>query len=1047
MKTRTKKIFIAVMVLLIVVIGGMAIYHAYLRPEALRNMVQLALEAKLQKKIVITNFEIDVLNRPQVTLEKITLSGGDGGYSMEADSVSARFSPWYLLLGQLEIKQVTLNNPRFIIDFEKITSQGETPKLPSIKIEQGRARLIYKTHVVDVVNIRGILSNRRAKLDADALGGTISISAAKIFQTWRGNATTSGINLSQMDSGYKGISNMDVTFKKNEKEYEFSADLTGKNLKLPWGKSISKAGLTINAHGNKETLDIEKMALKSSLIDATGTAKLTGLKDPHNVHIDLNLKSDEFDYENMVDALPTAQFPEWLKELLTLHIRGGRSQVKFLRYQGTLNEATVWRTCVNNLQVSLSINGQNFSLYQGPRVTGVTGLFSIAKGSIELNNLTGLVNASRIKLVNVKFPDIGSRGFRVAVVVDVDMPVADFVPTWRACVAPLSVRRLLDPISAVEAGRIQGLVWVYYQDITDTAEIKGKINLSDLSMFWDKASLRHFNGQASAMKYGDPVTMQLAGNLNNTIVDSLKINLKEPLKRQIFTFDLHNHGFSASDSFSLDKQAAVQMTGAGQWPNLTGNLVFSAQEINLFNHHLMSRNGPITGTCRVKAGLSSQAKIEIPDLVMNLNPDILRSQISMNGSMANIKVAGKVDLANLQAAAGDSLVPRDGNISGKLSIAADKDFRITGALDFKQAGFIYKNKPLTLAGLITLNGNKITSKAFKIRHDQKMTVDMNGSLTLDKIPYLKGDVVVDRLTISAGAKSEIDMLKKFQGKGKLKLTNFTYNGIPIQKGSALAELGPAGLKLTNLDLSDKTGTVKGKVIFNPDGQFEYDLDMDLHNVPVANFITAAWPATPPWMDGHMDLQGRAWGNNDSMNGDVSLKARAGNIKRYNFLSRIFSVLNPYRIIMTGDLDFLHSGFPFNTITVTFTIRDSVLTFNDFHLNSNSLQISAVGKYLIRTHYIDTVMGIEPLQTFDKTISQIPIVGWVLTGEKGTFIVINLHVLGPVDAPSVKSKAAGSLTKSVAESLLRILKLPRDLITNPGEVVLPEAIKENEKKKP
>jgi hypothetical protein len=345
-----------------------------------------------------------------------------------------------------------------------------------------------------------------------------------------------------------------------------------------------------------------------------------------------------------------------------------------------------------------------------------------------------------------------------------------------------------------------------------------------------------------------------------------------------------------------------------------------------------------------------------------------------------------------------------------------------------------------------MTGSKLTSKALKIRQDQ-MTIDMNGSLSLDKIPYLKGDVVVDRLSISAGAKSEIDMLKKFQGNGKLKLTNLTYNGIFIQKGSALAELGPDGLRLTNLELSDKTGTVKGMVIFNPDGQFEYNLDMDLQNVPVANFITAAWPATPPWMDGHMDLQGRAWGRKDSINGDVSLRARAGNIHRYNFLSRIFSVLNPYKIIKTGEFNFLHSGFPYSTITSTFTIRDSVVTFNDFHLNSNSLQISAVGQYLIRTHYIDMIMGIEPLQTFDKTISQIPIVGWVLTGEKGAFIVINLHVLGPVDDPSVTSKAAGSLTKSVADSLLRILKLPRDLITKPGNVILPGAMKENGNKKP
>jgi hypothetical protein len=103
--------------------------------------------------------------------------------------------------------------------------------------------------------------------------------------------------------------------------------------------------------------------------------------------------------------------------------------------------------------------------------------------------------------------------------------------------------------------------------------------------------------------------------------------------------------------------------------------------------------------------------------------------------------------------------------------------------------------------------------------------------------------------------------------------------------------------------------------------------------------------------------------------------------------------------------------------------------------------------MIGTHHIDMIMGIEPLQTFDKTITQIPIVGWILTGEKGTFIVISLYVFGPVDDTSVTSMAAGALTKSVADSLLRILKLPQDLITKPGEVILPGAIKENGEKKP
>ena len=712
MKTRTKKILIAVMVLLIVVIGGIAIYHAYLRPEAIRNLVQRALEAKLQKKIVIKNFEIDVLNRHRMTLEKITL-GGDGVYAMEADGLIAHFSPWYLLLGRIEIKDVTLKNPHFTIDFEKSTSQEKSPDFPPITIEQGSARLIYKTHVVDVFNIRGILSNSQAKLDANTLGGAITISAANILNTWRGDAIASGIDLSRLDTKYEGISNLNVVFKKNEQGYEFSADADGINLKLPQSTPLGKATLTINAHGNKETLDIDNVAFKSSLIDATGTAKLTGIKDPRNAHIDLNLKSNEFRYEDMVDALPTTQFPGWLKELLTINIRGGRSQVKFLRYQGTLDETTVWHTCLKNLQVSLSINGQSFGVSQGPRVTGVTGLFSIEKGSIELKDLTGIMNASRIKLVNLKFPDIVSRGFRVEVAVNADMPVPDFVSTWRACVVPPKVRRLLDPINTVEAGRMQGIVWVYYEDITDTAVIKGNIALTDASMSWDKNRLRHFTGKASARRYDDPVNIQLAGTLNDIAIDALKVNLREPLKHQHFTFALNTHGFPASDSFSLDKKASVRMTGAGQWPNLTGNLIFSTPEINLFNHHLMSKHGPITGTCMMKAGFAPQTWLEITDLAVNLNPDVLHSQISLRGNQANIKVEGKVDLVNLQAAGEDTLIPKDGNIIGALNITADKDVHMTGTLDFRQAGFTYKDKPLILTGIITLNSDKITSEALK----------------------------------------------------------------------------------------------------------------------------------------------------------------------------------------------------------------------------------------------------------------------------------------------------------------------------------------------
>ena len=200
----------------------------------------------------------------------------------------------------------------------------------------------------------------------------------------------------------------------------------------------------------------------------------------------------------------------------------------------------------------------------------------------------------------------------------------------------------------------------------------------------------------------------------------------------------------------------------------------------------------------------------------------------------------------------------------------------------------------------------------------------------------------------------------------------------------------------------------------------------------------------PWITGTMSMHGRLWNSGDAVNGDMKFKAANGIIDRYNLLSRIFSVLNPYKIIKSGEFDLTQVGFPYNHISAGFTIRDSYVTFEDFYLDSNSLQVSAVGKYILRTNYMDVIMGIQPLETFDKTVGMIPIVGWVLTGDKGTLIVISLKVRGPVDDPSVKYLPAVSISHPVAQSLFRVLNLPIDLLTRPQDVIMPSMNKDNKK---
>jgi len=114
--------------------------------------------------------------------------------------------------------------------------------------------------------------------------------------------------------------------------------------------------------------------------------------------------------------------------------------------------------------------------------------------------------------------------------------------------------------------------------------------------------------------------------------------------------------------------------------------------------------------------------------------------------------------------------------------------------------------------------------------------------------------------------------RNFKAMSRSSLPNLTYNGIFIQKGSALAELGPAGLRLMNLELSDKTGTVKGTVILSPDGQFEYSLEW----IAKRSVTTLSRPPGP-----HNSMDGRphgfartGMGEQRYMNGDISFKARA-----------------------------------------------------------------------------------------------------------------------------------------------------------------------------
>jgi len=190
----------------------------------------------------------------------------------------------------------------------------------------------------------------------------------------------------------------------------------------------------------------------------------------------------------------------------------------------------------------------------------------------------------------------------------------------------------------------------------------------------------------------------------------------------------------------------------------------------------------------------------------------------------------------------------------------------------------------------------------------------------------------------------------------------------------------------------------------------------------------------PRLDGKLDLTGRIWGSTALLNGDLLFSARQGRVLKYSLLSKIFSVLNVYKILKSGEFDLIEEGFPYNRISASITIRDGIAKFDDFLFDSNSLQMSSVGRYSINKKEIDAVVTVQPFETIDKVLGLIPVVGWILTGDDNRFVIVNLTVKGKIEDPDIRVAPIDTLSKPVVGILLRTLKLPIEIIRNPQKMI-------------
>jgi len=162
---------------------------------------------------------------------------------------------------------------------------------------------------------------------------------------------------------------------------------------------------------------------------------------------------------------------------------------------------------------------------------------------------------------------------------------------------------------------------------------------------------------------------------------------------------------------------------------------------------------------------------------------------------------------------------------------------------------------------------------------------------------------------------------------------------------------------------------------------------------------------------------------ESLNGRLRFEVDRGMIERWKILSRIFSILNVSQLFMGRLPDLRTKGFPFHQVRANFAIQDGIASTEDFFVDSDSMRITILGKVDLGKNLIDATIGVHPLVTIDTLLSNVPIAGYILTGEDKGFISYFYHVKGNLDDPKIEVIPLKSIEETSWGVIKRLLQTP------------------------
>lgn len=354
--------------------------------------------------------------------------------------------------------------------------------------------------------------------------------------------------------------------------------------------------------------------------------------------------------------------------------------------------------------------------------------------------------------------------------------------------------------------------------------------------------------------------------------------------------------------------------------------------------------------------------------------------------------------------------------------------RFNAAFSVKKGSYTFKS----VSGLINSSNFNISG------------VYLNGRNSETSLSITSTKLDLDDLRVFSSPDSPPDKPANTRPDVKLKLDVAVgnYGKLKFVNLNATAQQESGTIYLQNVTAGVLGGKLTAKGRFAPGGGQgdRYDLTLDLVKADAEKLFTVLDISRE--VTGSLTLHGNltARGNSlldikKSALGNVKLQMKNGKLLKFSTLSKVFSILNVSQLLKFQLPDMVAGGMPYNEITGSISVKDGSISSQDMFIRSDAINISAIGSADIVKEELDITLGVQPLQTVDKIVNRIPVVGWLLTGKDKDFLTAYFEAKGKWTDPQVNAIPVKSLGKGIFNIFRRVFELPVRLFTDTGEVML------------